>query len=278
MEYLRLMRLNKPLPILLILWPTYWALWVANSGAPSVKILIVFSLGVVVTRSLGCVINDLLDRNIDNNVERTLNRPLVSKKISVKNALFLVYILTMLAFFLVLLLNFFTIVLSFFAIFLLSTYPLFKRFFPVPQLYLGVTFNFGIIMVFSASINSINFASFLLYFTSIIWTLSYDTIYAISDMPYDEKLGLNSSALYFKRYLFRFIITLQVLTCLLLLIFGIYSKYNLFYFLAIVSCILFFIYQYGLYSTKEINNCIKAFSNNHWIGLIIFIAIFLQYG
>jgi 4-hydroxybenzoate polyprenyltransferase len=277
MSYLRLMRVNKPIPILLILWPTYWALWVASEGIPSVGVFVIFTLGVISTRSLGCVLNDLFDRNFDGKVERTKHRPLASNSITIFAALSLSFMLLLISFLLVLQLNLLTVLLSFIAVGLMVLYPLLKRFFCLPQLFLGVTFNFGVVMAFSAITNNVSIKAFFLYFIVVIWTLAYDTIYAISDLPYDKKLNLKSSAILFGDYLFFIIGLLQATVTFLLICFGLYCSYNFFYYTAVLASVLFYIFQYRLYKTYRIEDCIKAFSNNHWVGFVIFVGITLQY-
>lgn len=277
MSYLRLIRANKPIPILLILWPTYWALWVASEGVPSMTILVIFSLGVVSTRSLGCVLNDVFDRNFDGSVERTKYRPLASNSITIFEALSVSFVLLLISFLLVCQLNLFTILLSVVAVVLMTLYPLLKRFFCLPQLFLGLAFNFGIIMAFSAITNSITIKACFLYIIAVIWTLAYDTIYAISDLPYDKKLNLKSSAILFGDYLFFIIGLLQATVTFLLICFGLYCSYNIFYYIAIFVSVFFYVFEYRLYKTYRMEDCIKAFSNNHWVGLIMFLGIALQY-
>ena len=276
-NYILLMRLHRPLPILLLLWPTYWALWVAEKGVPSAKILIIFTLGVLLMRTAGCIFNDIADRNFDGNVERTKGRPLATGAIKTQHAVILGLGLCLLAFCLVLMLNTLTILLSFVAVLLALIYPLCKRFFAVPQFVLGLAFNFGVIMAFAAVLGHVPWFAWLLYGAAIVWTLAYDTTYALADLPYDKKLGLQSSAVLFGRFVLPMIILLQALMLVCLVAFGVQQHFNWVYYVGLVVTIGFYFYQYHLYKSYELLKSIQAFSNNHWVGLIIFIGILCQY-
>ncbi len=275
--YLQLMRLHRPMPILLLLWPTYWALWVAEQGTPSLKLLIIFALGVFLMRTAGCIFNDIADRNFDGEVERTKQRPIAAGVISVRKALTLGLSLCLAAFILVLFLNTLTILLSFVAVGLAIVYPLCKRFFSLPQLVLGFAFNFGVVMAFSAAIDSVPWSAWLLYAAAIIWTLGYDTIYALADLSYDKKIGLKSTAVLFGDKVLSMIILLQFVTTGMLVWFGCVQGFNLIYYMAIAITLPFYGYQFSLYRSHDLVCSIQAFSNNHWVGLVIFVGIVFQY-
>ena len=271
------MRIHRPIPILLILYPTLTALVLANHGLPSFKLFITFITGVVLMRTVGCMINDVADIDFDKHVARTSNRPLTSGKLTVKNALYLCLTFTLIAFSCVMFLNAFTILLSFMALFLAMLYPLCKRFFAIPQLVLGLAFNFGILMAFSAIQNKLPLEAWIFYIASICWTVAYDTVYALADREYDLQIGIKSSAITFGNKVFSYIFAFDFLALLLLVVMGIYCDFNELYYIAILINGVFFIKNYFLYKKLIIANCIRAFSDNHWVGLVLFIAILLQY-
>ncbi|AXA33101.1 4-hydroxybenzoate octaprenyltransferase [Francisella adeliensis] len=275
--YIMLMRLHRPVPILLILWPTLTALVLASHGFPSFKLLIIFTAGVVLMRTVGCIVNDIADRDFDKHVARTNTRPLTSGKLTVKNAITLCLVLTIVAFICVLFLNVFTISLSFVALFLAILYPFCKRFFALPQLVLGLAFNFGIFMAFSAIQNSVQLEAWIFYFATICWTIAYDTVYALADREFDLEIGVKSSAVTFGGNVFKYIFAFNLLALLFLVILGIYCDFNLIYYLGIVISGVFFVRNYRIYKKLGIANCIKAFSDNHWVGLVLFVVILLQY-
>ncbi len=275
--YFYLIRLNKPLPILLLMWPTLWALLVSNDGFPNLRLTIIFILGVFCMRSAGCIINDLFDKDFDGKVERTKHRPLVVGSVSVKEAKIFAFLLFLVSFVLVLQLNLYAIFLSFIALGLAILYPLCKRFFFMPQIILGMAFNFGVLMAYAASNNQVPLSAYLLYFAAIIWTISYDTIYALADLKYDLKIGLQSSARFFGKHAEQVIIFLQLLFLILLFFYGYTMRYSHLYYAILLFTLPFFIYEYSLYKGHEIKRCVKAFSNNQWIGLMILIAILSQY-
>ncbi|MBK2028283.1 4-hydroxybenzoate octaprenyltransferase [Francisella noatunensis] len=275
--YIMLMRLHRPIPILLILWPTLTALVLANHGIPDIKYLIIFTIGVVVMRTVGCIVNDIADIDFDKHVERTNTRPLTSGKLSVKNALYLCLALTVVAFICVLFLNLHTILLSFVALFLAVLYPFCKRFFAIPQLILGLAFNFGIFMAFSAIENQIPLEAWIFYLSTICWTIAYDTIYALADQDFDLEIGIKSSAVLFGDKVFKYIFLFNFISLILLIALGIYLSFNIIFYIGVVISAFLFIRNYFLYKKLGIANCIKAFSDNHWIGLIIFIVVVIQY-
>ncbi|MEY8767986.1 4-hydroxybenzoate octaprenyltransferase [Francisella philomiragia] len=275
--YIMLMRLHRPIPILLILWPTLTALVLASHGIPDIKYLIIFTIGVVVMRTVGCIVNDIADIDFDKHVERTNTRPLTSGKLSVKNALYLCLALTIVAFICVLFLNLYTILLSFVALFLAVLYPFCKRFFAIPQLILGLAFNFGIFMAFSAIQNHIPLEAWIFYLSTICWTIAYDTIYALADRDFDLEIGIKSSAVLFGDKVFKYIFLFNFISLIFLITLGICLSFNIIFYIGVVISAFLFIRNYFLYKKLGIANCIKAFSDNHWIGLIIFIVVVIQY-
>ena len=275
--YFMLMRLHRPIPILLILWPTLTALVLASHGVPNIKYWVIFTLGVVIMRTVGCIVNDIADIDFDKHVARTSTRPLTSGKISVKNAIYLCLILTLVAFICVLFLNLYTILLSFIALFLAVLYPFCKRFLAIPQLVLGLAFNFGIFMAFSAIQNKIPIEALIFYLSTICWTIAYDTVYALADREFDLEIGIKSSAVLFGDKVFKYIFLFNLISLVLLFILGIYCHFNIVFYLGVLISALFFVKNYFIYKKLGINNCIKAFSDNHWVGLIIFVTLLLQF-
>jgi len=275
--YIMLMRLHRPIPILLILYPTLTALVLASHGLPKLEYIIIFTAGVVLMRTVGCIVNDIADIDFDKHVARTSTRPLTSGKLTVKNAVYLCLALTLIAFACVLLLNIFTIALSFVALLLAVLYPFCKRFFAIPQLVLGLAFNFGIIMAFSAIENQIPLEAWIFYIATICWTVAYDTVYALADREYDLQIGIKSSAVTFGDKVFGYIFAFDFLALLFLVVMGVYCDFNALYYMGICISGVFFIRNFYVYKKLGIANCIKAFSDNHWVGLILLVIIFLQF-
>ncbi|WP_119329074.1 4-hydroxybenzoate octaprenyltransferase [Cysteiniphilum halobium] len=274
--YFYLMRLHRPIPILIILYPTLWGLFAATPALPNLKVFIIFVLGVIIMRTAGCIFNDIADRNFDGQVKRTATRPIATGEITVKQAVFVGVLLLLIAFILVLQLNLLTIFLSLVAAILALSYPLFKRFFALPQLVLGFAFNFGIIMAYASILNTIPCSAWVLYLASIFWTISYDTMYALADKDYDLSLNLHSSAITFGKHNLIIMIIFQILTITCLAIFGMMQHYNTAFFLSLVIVAILFFYQHKTWQKGGIAQCIKAFSDNHWIGLVILLAILMQ--
>ena len=274
--YFYLMRLHRPIPILIILYPTLWGLFTAKKELPSLKIFFIFVLGVIIMRTAGCIFNDLADKKFDGLVKRTATRPLATGDISIKSAVITGVTLLIVAFFLVLNLNLLTILLSIIAVLLALSYPLFKRFFALPQLILGFAFNFGLIMSYTSILNHIPITAWILYLSTIFWTISYDTMYALADKDYDIKLNLNSSAITFGKNNLTAMIIAQLIMLIFLIIFGYIQHYNIFFYVSLILVSILFLYQHKTWQKGGIQNCIKAFSNNHWVGLIILMAILLQ--
>ncbi|MAD89357.1 MAG: 4-hydroxybenzoate octaprenyltransferase [Pseudoalteromonas sp.] len=274
--YKQLMRTDKPIGTLLLLWPTYWALWLANDGLPSWDLLIIFSLGVFVMRSAGCVINDFADRKIDGAVKRTSGRPLAVGKVSAGEALSLFTLLIVIAFLLVLALNWQTIVLSIGALALASCYPFMKRYTHLPQVVLGAAFSWAIPMAFMASQQHVPAIAWWLFAANLIWTVAYDTMYAMVDRDDDLKLGVKSTAVLFGE-LDRLIIALLNVTFVIIMAL-IFSAQNVtlyaFIGLALASCLL--VYQQKLIQLRRREECFKAFLNNHYVGMLIFLGLALS--
>lgn len=276
-EYALLMRLNRPIGILLLLWPTLWGLWVASYGKPELLVLLVFVSGVVLMRSAGCVINDYADRDLDPHVERTRNRPLAAKRVSTKEALVLFVVLCLLAFLLVLQLNRLTIILSFVGAFLAASYPFMKRYTHLPQVYLGITFGWSIPMVFAAQTGNVPLVAWVLFLANLFWVVAYDTAYAMVDRQDDLKAGAKSTAILFGKW-DRLMIALAHLISLLLLIeVGVMVGLGRVYYLGLVVAAGLAIYQLYLIRKRNPKSCFRAFLNNNWFGAVIFAGLFFNY-
>lgn len=272
-NYLRLMRFHKPIGIALLLWPTLWALWIAAHGFPSIKNLFIFVCGVVLMRAAGCVINDFADRQFDRHVARTNQRPLTAGLVSPKNALILFFILCAVAFVLVLFTNILTILIAVFACLIAILYPFAKRYTHWPQLVLGIAFSFSIPMAFAAETGSISWLAGILMLANIAWTISYDTEYAMTDRADDMKIGIKSTAVLFGCYDRLMIGLFQSVTILLLILLGLLLSFSLIYFIAVFAAILLMLYQQILIANRVPEQCLRAFSNNQWVGMAIFIGI-----
>jgi len=271
------MRIDKPVGIYLLLWPTLWALWIAGDGHPSVANVVIFVLGVVVMRSAGCVINDYADREVDSHVERTVGRPLAQKLISAKEALVLFAGLCLCAFILVLFTNAFTIYLSFGALFLASLYPFMKRYTHLPQVVLGAAFAWAVPMAFSAETNSLPDVVWLLYTATLTWTVAYDTQYAMVDREDDLKIGVKSTAILFGENDKMIIGVLQVTTLISWLMIASKISASWPVYLAISIAGGFFIYHQTLLKNRDRDQCFQAFINNHWVGAVLFIGLLMHY-
>ena len=271
------MRLDKPIGIFLLLWPTLWGLWLAADGIPDWIILLIFILGTILMRSAGCVMNDYADRNFDIFVERTKNRPLATGSISTKEALFLAATLSFCAFLLVLNLNSLTISLSVCALFLAASYPFTKRFFVMPQAYLGIAFSFGIPMAFAAQTNHIPGIAWLLMVANLLWVIAYDTEYAMVDKVDDLKIGIKTSAITLGRFDIVGIMICHIVFIGLLVVIGQIQKLGIAYYLGIGAAVSLIMYQYQLIRDREPALCFKAFLHNNWVGAMIFSGIFLDY-
>ncbi|WDE05583.1 4-hydroxybenzoate octaprenyltransferase [Thalassomonas viridans] len=270
-------RLNKPIGSYLLLWPTYWALWVAAGGFPGLELLVIFTLGVFVMRSAGCVINDFADRKVDGQVARTSQRPLITGLISEKDALALFGFLLGIALALVLSLSWFTIQLSFIALGLATLYPFMKRYTHLPQVVLGAAFSWGMIMAFAELEGRVPTVAWLLFAANLLWTVAYDTMYAMVDRDDDIKIGVKSTAILFGRFDKRIIGLLQVMTLALLVQVGELLAMGWPYHLSLVICGGLFCYQQMLISGRKRELCFQAFLNNHLVGLVIFTGFFIEY-
>ncbi len=275
--YERLMRLDKPIGILLLLWPTLWALWIAGDGQPNWMVVWIFVLGTVLMRSAGCVMNDVADRKFDGHVERTKSRPLVSGEVGTREACLLAAGLSLGAFGLVLFLNTLTISLSFIALFLAITYPLTKRFLAIPQAYLGIAFGFGIPMAFAALTGEVPMLAWLLLLANIFWAIAYDTEYAMVDRADDLKIGVRSSAIFFGRFDLLAIMTCYAVMLSLLVLVGLMLKLAWPFYVGIGLAIILAIYHYSLIRGRERQLCFKAFLHNNWLGAAIFIGLVASY-
>ncbi len=276
-QYWRLARFDKPIGILILLWPALWALWVASDGKPDKLVLIVICSGVVLMRAAGCVINDYADREIDPLVKRTKQRPIAAGKVSPKEALILFAILCFLAFILVLQLNLMTILLSFVAAFLAASYPFMKRYTNLPQAYLGIAFGFAVPMSFSAQINSIPGVAWVMYLAVMLWALVYDTMYAMVDKEDDLKIGVKSTAILFGKRDREIMAVLQLIIIILLIIVGKMQQLGGFYYSGVVIALALSIYQQKLIFNREKKQCFKAFLNSNYFGMAIFVGLFFDY-
>lgn len=274
--YKQLMRTDKPIGTLLLLWPTYWALWLANDGLPSWDLLIVFSLGVFVMRSAGCVINDFADRKIDGAVKRTSGRPLAVGKVSAGEALSLFALLIVIAFLLVLALNWQTIALSFGALALASCYPFMKRYTHLPQVVLGAAFSWAIPMAFMASEQHVPAIAWWLFAANLIWTVAYDTMYAMVDRDDDLKLGVKSTAVLFGQFDRHIIALLNIIFLAIMIAIYQVVEANLWAYLGLACAVSLLIYQQKLIHERDRENCFKAFLNNHYVGMLIFLGLALS--
>lgn len=272
-----LMRFNKPIGILLLLWPTLWALWIAASGIPPLPILLIFILGVCVMRSAGCVINDIADRKFDGAVSRTRDRPLVVGTVSTKEALILFVGLCTLGFLLVLNLNEFTIKLSVIGVLLATLYPFTKRMIHLPQVVLGAAFAFAVPMAFAAISGTISTVGWWLYGIALVWPVAYDSIYALMDKEDDLKIGIKSTAIFFGKLDIAIISLLYLSVITGLFVVGHLLHFNGFYDLCVLIALLLMGYQIYLIKGRTYSNYHYAFHSNHWVGLIIFLGIIFNY-
>ncbi|MFH1043765.1 MAG: 4-hydroxybenzoate octaprenyltransferase [Pseudomonadota bacterium] len=275
--YEKLMRLDKPIGTLLLLWPTLWGLWIASAGRPEWMTVWIFCLGTLLMRSAGCVMNDLADRNFDAHVKRTKDRPLAAGLVSVKEALWLAAGLTLAAFCLVLAFNRLTIALSFAALGLAATYPFTKRFLAMPQAYLGVAFGFGIPMAFAAVSNHLPALVWWLLLANIFWAIAYDTEYAMVDRDDDLRIGIKTAAILFGRYDVAAVMLCYAAMLALLVMLGMRLQFGLYYYLGLGTAGLIMLYHYTLIRARRREGCFKAFLQNNWVGGVIFAGIAADY-
>lgn len=277
MLYLRLVRLDKPIGSLLLLWPTLWALWMASDGRPGWHLILVFVLGTVLMRSAGCAINDFADRDFDRHVKRTADRPLTSGKLKPVEAVWVAGALAFLSFLLVLFLNWLTIGLSVIALVVAATYPLFKRFFALPQAYLGIAFGFGIPMAFAAVQNNVPLIAWFLLLANIFWALAYDTEYAMVDRDDDLKLGIYTSAITFGRYDVLAVMGCYAMMLFIVLLAGIHVGLGNWFVAGWLLAVVCVLYHYKLIRKRDRDGCYLAFRHNNWLGAFIFLGMALDY-
>jgi len=276
-QYALLIRLNKPIGIFLLLWPTLWGLWIAAEGFPATDVFIVFVLGVFLMRSAGCVLNDIADRGFDPLVTRTRSRPLAAGKVSSIEALIVACSLFFIAFLLVLTMNELTIQLALIAVMLAGVYPFMKRYTYLPQFFLGLTFGWSIPMAFAAQTNAVPQIAWLLLVANILWSVVYDTMYAMVDREDDLKVGVKSTAILFDDADRVIIAIIQALVLITLIAVGRQLELGIYYFISLGIATGFFLYQLRLIWNREPEQCMRAFINNNWVGLTIFMGIFLDY-
>lgn len=276
-QYWLLARFDKPIGILILLWPTLWALWIAGNGNPDGLVLTVFVSGVVLMRAAGCVINDYADRDFDPYVDRCKLRPIAAGKVSPKEALIVFAVLCLTAFGLVLLMNLYTIGLSFIGAFLAASYPFMKRFTHLPQAYLGAAFGFAVPMAFAAQTDHIPLVGWLLYLAVLLWALVYDTMYAMVDIEDDLKIGVKSTAILFGKRVREITAILQVVILALLITVGMMQQLHWPYYMGLAAAAGFSAYQQKLIFHFHKPDCFKAFLNNNWFGLVVFVGLLAAY-
>lgn len=276
-HYEKLMRLDKPIGILLLLWPTLWGQWLASHGKPDWLILWIFAMGVVLMRSAGCVINDYADRNFDPHVARTRDRPLAAGKVSPKEALLLAAGLSLLAFLLILPLNTLVLGLSVVALFLAASYPFTKRFFAIPQAYLGIAFGFGIPMSYAALWGAVPLEAWILLAANAFWAVAYDTQYAMVDREDDLRIGIKTSAITFGRFDLAAIAACYALALLLLGWVGLQRGQGLAFFGGLAVAAAIALYHLWLIRRRDPRQCFRAFLHNTWFGAAVFGGIALDY-
>lgn len=276
-NYFDLMRINKPIGIWLLLWPTLWALWLASEGRPSQNIFIIFVLGVVIMRSAGCVLNDYVDRKIDSHVKRTQSRPIVSGLVSPKEALVLFFLLSLTAISLATMLNRMTQILAVIAACLTIIYPFIKRYLSIPQFVLGAAFGWAVPMVFAAETKNLPILAWLLFGTVIIWAVIYDTFYAMIDRDDDLKIGVKSTAILFGSADLFIIASLQTIMVLLLVVIGFFAELSFWFFSSIFIVSGLMIYHLWLVCKRRPKEYYLAFKGNNIIGLVIFLGFLLHY-
>ncbi|MBR4736919.1 MAG: 4-hydroxybenzoate octaprenyltransferase [Rhodocyclaceae bacterium] len=275
-HFYRLARMDKPIGSLLLLWPTLWALWFASNGVPALYLLFAFIVGVFLMRSAGCVFNDLADRNFDGHVERTRERPLVTGAVTPRQAIVFALILCLLAACLLVPMNQLTWLLALPALWLAASYPLTKRFFPLPQAYLGIAFGFGIPMGYAAVLGTIPADGWVMLAANIFWALAYDTEYAMVDRNDDIHLGIHSSALTFGRFDVAAVMCCYALTLLLLACAGWMAQRGGFWFAGLIGAAMIAAYHYTLIRGRERKDCFRAFMHNNWFGACIFAGVVLD--
>ncbi|WP_419149893.1 4-hydroxybenzoate octaprenyltransferase [Pantoea agglomerans] len=270
------MRIDKPIGTLLLLWPTLWALWLADMAIPPLPVLLVFVAGVFVMRAAGCVINDFADRKVDGHVERTKHRPLASGAVTSREARLLFVVLALVAFALVLTMNLMTILLSVVGLALAWVYPFMKRYTHLPQVVLGAAFGWAIPMAWAAVSESLPLVCWLVFFANICWTVAYDTLYAMVDRDDDVKIGVKSTAILFGRFDKLIIGLLQLATLLLMAWVGMLLQLNAAFYWTLMLAAALFVYQQKLIVRRDRPACFKAFLNNNYVGLVLFLGVLMN--
>jgi 4-hydroxybenzoate polyprenyltransferase len=276
-QYWKLMRADKPIGTLLLLWPTWWALWIAAKGVPPWWTLFVFTAGVWLTRSAGCVINDYADRWLDGQVKRTRERPLATGAVSGRGALLLFAALMLVAFALVLTMNWLTVGLSFAGLFLAATYPYLKRYTYLPQVYLGMSFGWGIPMAFAAVQGEVPTLAWLLYAANILWSTAYDTWYAMVDRDDDIRMGAKSTAILFGDLDLVILGILYALTFGTLALVGQRAGLSMYFWIGLSAAVLLAAYEFVIARRRERESCFRAFLHNNWVGMAVFAGIAVTY-
>ncbi|NVD08154.1 4-hydroxybenzoate octaprenyltransferase [Vibrio sp. JPW-9-11-11] len=275
--YWQLMRMDKPIGTLLLLWPTLWALIISAQGMPSINVLVVFVLGVIFMRAAGCVINDFADRKVDGHVKRTKQRPLPSGRVSAKEAIGLFVVLAVSSFLLVMSMNALTIKLSFVGIFLAFIYPFMKRYTHLPQLFLGLAFSWSIPMAWAAEANEVPMMVWFIFAINALWTIAYDTQYAMVDRDDDLKIGVKSTAILFGRFDKMVIGVLQLTTLAMLMWVGVYYQLGASYYWCLLVAGALFVFQQHLIRHRDRELCFRAFLNNNYVGMVITIGLFIAF-
>jgi len=275
--YERLMRLDKPIGILLLLWPTLWGVWISAAGRPDWAVLWVFVIGTVLMRSAGCVINDYADREFDPHVERTRHRPLAAGMVQPWEALVLAAALALVAFVMILWLNALTIQLALVAALLAASYPFTKRFLPIPQAYLGIAFGFGIPMAFAAQTGAVPAVAWVMLAANVFWSIAYDTEYAMVDRPDDLRIGIKSAAILFGRHDVMAVMLSHGIFLSIMAAVGLWAQLGLIYYLGLTAALGLILYQFRLIRGRDRGLCFKAFLHNNWVGAAVFVGIALDY-
>jgi 4-hydroxybenzoate polyprenyltransferase len=276
-QYFRLIRLDKPIGILLLLWPTLWALWMASNGKPDWTLVAIFTLGTVLMRSAGCAINDYADRDFDKYVQRTVDRPVTSGKIKPYEAVLVALVLALISFALIWPLNTLTKQLSIAAVIIAATYPYFKRFFAIPQAYLGIAFGFGIPMSFAAVQNTVPAAAWWLLVANIFWAVAYDTEYAMVDREDDLKLGMKTSAITFGSYDVAIVMLCYAVNLGIIGVIGWQFGLRIWFVAGLLVAVVCAVYHYTLIRDRGRAGCFAAFRHNNWLGAAIFSGVALDY-
>jgi 4-hydroxybenzoate polyprenyltransferase len=276
-QYALLTRIDRPIGTYLLLWPTLWALWLAAEGVPNLHVLVVFILGAILMRAAGCAINDFADRHIDGHVARTVNRPLATGKVAPREALVVATVLALAAFGLVLTLNWLTVYLAFGAVFLAALYPFSKRFTHLPQVFLGAAFSWAAPMAFAAQTGTVPPLAWLVFIVNLLWTVAYDTMYAMADREDDLKIGVRSTAILFGENDRVMVGLLQVMTLIGLIFIGLQFALGVWFYLSVAGAAAFFAWQQSLIVDRAPGLCFRAFLNNAWVGLVVLIGLIVDF-